>query len=174
MSVFGHGCSCLPSSRPSCGGSTAPLRTDNLGRHAGRAISAAHGDRFVAWILGGTLLSGNPMGTLLTRCSMCSSAAPCSSSIGLGLAFLCSQPIRGKNFFRVIFFIPLMITPLGVGYAMKMVADITKGPFEPFWDFVGLENWAWSADAWARALRHDDLRFLAVDPVHLHLHAGSS
>ena len=38
----------------------------------------------------------------------------------------------GKNFFRVIFFIPLMVTPLGVGYAMKMVADITKGPFEPF------------------------------------------
>ena len=28
-----------------------------------------------------------------------------------------------------MFFIPLMITPLGVGYALKMVADITKGPF---------------------------------------------
>ena len=57
--------------------------------------------------------------------------------IGLGLAFLCSQPISGKNFFRVIFFIPLMITPLGVGYAMRMVADTTKGPFEPFWQWVG-------------------------------------
>ena len=51
--------------------------------------------------------------------------------IGTGLAFLCSQPISGKNFFRVIFFIPLMITPLGVGYAFKMILDITEGPSSP-------------------------------------------
>ena len=69
--------------------------------------------------------------------------------IGTGLAFLCSQPISGKNFFRVIFFIPLMITPLGVGYAFKMILDITKGPFQPFWEFIGLRDWAWSTDAWA-------------------------
>ena len=69
--------------------------------------------------------------------------------IGTGLAFLCSQPISGKNFFRVLFFIPLMITPLGVGYAFKMVLDITKGPLQPLWDGIGLQNWAWSTDAWA-------------------------
>jgi multiple sugar transport system permease protein len=69
--------------------------------------------------------------------------------IGTGLAFLCSQPISGKIFFRVIFFIPLMITPLGVGYAFKMILDITKGPFQPFWEFIGLRDWAWSTDAWA-------------------------
>jgi multiple sugar transport system permease protein len=69
--------------------------------------------------------------------------------IGTALAFLCSQPIKGKSFFRVLFFIPLMITPLGVGYAFKMVLDITKGPFQPFWDMIGLKTWAWSTDAWA-------------------------
>src|SRR5437764_355671 len=69
--------------------------------------------------------------------------------IGLMLAFLCSQPVIGKNFFRVLFFIPLMITPLGVGYAFKMILDVTKGPFQPFWQLVGLGNWAWSTDAWA-------------------------
>ena len=81
---------------------------------------------------------------------MCSSAAPLQFVIGTGLAFLCSQPISGKNFFRVIFFIPLMITPLGVGYAMKMVADITKGPFQPLFGISSAStNWVWSADPWA-------------------------
>ena len=56
---------------------------------------------------------------------------------------------------------------------MKMVADITKGPFEPllrgFWHRgLGLVRRPVGG-----ALRHDDLRFLAMDPLHLHLHAGS-
>jgi len=68
--------------------------------------------------------------------------------IGTGLAFLCSQPISGKNFFRVVFFIPLMITPLGVGYAMRMVADVTKGPVQPLLGLLGVENWVWSVDEW--------------------------
>ena len=66
-----------------------------------------------------------------------------------GLAFLCSQPIRGKGFFRVIFFIPLMITPLGCGYAFRMLADTNKGPFQPFWHWIGLGETAWAANAWS-------------------------
>ena len=42
-----------------------------------------------------------------------------------------------------------MITPLGVGYAMRMVADVTKGPIQPFLSLIGVENWIWSADAWS-------------------------
>jgi multiple sugar transport system permease protein len=49
----------------------------------------------------------------------------------------------------VLFFIPLMITPLGIGYAWKMILDITRGPFQPFWEWIGLRDWAWSTDAWA-------------------------
>ncbi len=114
----------------------------------GRALSAAMAI-FVAWILAGTLLSGNPWGTLLTTLFFVIVGCSLQFVIGTALAFMCSQPIHGKNLFRVLFFIPLMITPLGVGYAFKMVLDITKGPFQPFWDFVGLHNWAWSTDAWA-------------------------
>ena len=104
---------------------------------------------FIAWILSASLLSGNSIGTLLTTLFYVFVGCALQFVIGTGLAFLCSQPISGKNFFRVIFFIPLMVTPLGVGYAMKMVADITKGPFEPLLRGLGLENWAWSADPWA-------------------------
>ena len=84
-----------------------------------------------AGMLAATLLSGNPWGTLLTTLFYVIVGCTVQFAIGTGLAFLCSQPISGKNFFRVLFFIPLMITPLGVGYAFKMVLDITKGPLQP-------------------------------------------
>ena len=42
-----------------------------------------------------------------------------------------------------------MITPLGVGYAMRMVADVSKGPIEPILSVLGLGDWIWSADAWS-------------------------
>jgi len=114
----------------------------------GRTISAAAAIGS-AFLLGATLLSFDPWGTLLTTLFYVVVGCIIQFIIGTGLAFLCSQPITGKSFFRVIFFIPLMITPLGVGYAFKMILDITKGPFQPFWDSIGLRDWAWSTDAWA-------------------------
>jgi multiple sugar transport system permease protein len=114
----------------------------------GRVISAAMAV-FIAWIMAVTLFSGNPIGTLMTTLFYVIVGCALQFVIGTAIAFLCSQPVMGKNFFRVIFFIPLMVTPLGVGYAMKMVADITKGPFEPLLRGFGLENWVWSADPWA-------------------------
>jgi multiple sugar transport system permease protein len=114
----------------------------------GRSISGL-GAIGIALLLGATLLSGNQWGTLLTTLFYVIVGCAIQFLIGTGLAFLCSQPIAGKNFFRVIFFIPLMITPLGVGYAFKMILDITKGPFKPFWESIGLRDWAWSTDAWA-------------------------
>ena len=117
-------------------------------RMLGRTISAAMAI-FLMWILCASLLSGNKIGTLYTTLFYVLVGCLIQFIIGTGLAFLCSQPIKGKNFFRVIFFIPLMVTPLGIGYAMKMVADVTKGPFEPILGLMGLQNWVWSADPWS-------------------------
>jgi multiple sugar transport system permease protein len=114
----------------------------------GRVISALM-FAAIAFLLGATFLSGNPWGTLMTTLFFVLVGCAIQFVIGTGLAFLCSQPISGKNFFRVLFFIPLMITPIGAGYAFKMILDITKGPFQPFWDWIGLQNWAWATDAWA-------------------------
>ena len=114
----------------------------------GRLISASMA-LFITFLLASTLFSGNQWGTLLTTLFYVVVGCSLQFIIGTALAFLCSQPIFGKSFFRVLFFIPLMITPLGVGYAFKMVLDITKGPFQPFWDWIGWQNWAWSTDAWA-------------------------
>lgn len=114
----------------------------------GRTISAAMAI-FLAFVFGASILSGNPIGTLMTTLFYVIIGCGLQFVIGTGLAFLTSQPVSGKNFFRVIFFIPLMVTPLGVGYAMKMVADITKGPFEPVLSALGISSWVWSADPWS-------------------------
>ena len=103
----------------------------------------------ITLMVSGTALSGNPWGTLGTTLFYVFVGCGLQFAIGLGLALLCSQQIRGKNFFRVVFFIPLMITPLGVGYAFRMIADVTKGPFAPVWAWFGLGAFAWSADPWA-------------------------
>lgn len=106
----------------------------------------------LALLLAGTLLSGNAWGTLGTTLFYVFVGCSLQFVIGLGLAFLCSLPVWGKSLFRVIFFIPLMITPLGVGYAFRMIADTNKGPIKPFWQWVGLGDYSWAADPWAARL----------------------
>jgi multiple sugar transport system permease protein len=99
-----------------------------------------------------TLFSGNHFGTLGVTLFYVVVGCAVQFAIGLGLAFLCSMPIRGRSFFRVTFFLPLMITPIGIGYAFRMMADTTKGPFAPVWQWIGLGDFAWVANAWtARA-----------------------
>lgn len=68
--------------------------------------------------------------------------------IGLGLALLTTQNLPGKRIFRVIFLIPMMITPVGIGYTFRMMTDTSKGPFEPLWQAAGLANFSWVTTAW--------------------------
>lgn len=103
----------------------------------------------LAWMFAATFFSGNQFGTLGVTLFYVFIGCGIQFLIGLGLAFLCSQPIRGRNFFRVLFFIPMMITPIGVGYIFRMMADTTKGPFSPVWQWVGLGDFTWATDAWA-------------------------
>ena len=72
--------------------------------------------------------------------------------IGTGLAMLCSQRIRGRSFFRVVFFIPLMVTPVGIAYMFRMLADMTQGPLAPVWRLFGLGDLSWASQAWSARL----------------------
>ncbi len=103
----------------------------------------------IAFMFAATFFSGNPFGTLGVTLFYVFVGCGVQFLIGLGLAFLCSQQIRGRNFFRVAFFIPMMITPIGVGYVFRMLADTTKGPFTPLWQGLGLKDFAWATDPWA-------------------------
>jgi multiple sugar transport system permease protein len=72
--------------------------------------------------------------------------------LGLGLALLCTLRIPGQRFFRVVFLLPMMITPVGVAYLFRMLTDTTKGPVYPLWNMLGLANTSWVTDPWgARA-----------------------
>lgn len=69
--------------------------------------------------------------------------------LGLGLALLCGRPIRGRNVFRVLFFIPMMVTPVGIAYTFRMLADMQKGPFAPILRTFGVSEWSWATEAWS-------------------------
>ena len=103
----------------------------------------------IALLYGATLFSGTQFGTLGVTLFYVLVGCTVQFLIGLGLALICAQPIRGRAFFRVVFFLPLMITPIGIGYAFRMLADTTKGPFAPVWQWFGLGNFAWVTDPWA-------------------------
>ena len=61
---------------------------------------------------------------------------------------LAVQRLPGRRFFQVVFLIPMTITPVGVGYMFKMMTDTSKGPLEPLWVTLGLQNFAWVTDPW--------------------------
>ena len=72
--------------------------------------------------------------------------------IGLGLALLCAQNLPGRTFFRVVFFLPMMITPVGIAYTFRMLTDTTKGPFTPIWQYFGWAETSWLVDPWGARL----------------------
>jgi multiple sugar transport system permease protein len=69
-------------------------------------------------------------------------------ALGLGLAMLAVQQVPWRRFFRIVFLIPLTITPVGVGYMFLMMTDTSKGPLEPIWVTLGLRNFTWVTDPW--------------------------
>jgi len=72
--------------------------------------------------------------------------------LGLGLAVLTTQHLPGRRFFRIVFLLPMMITPVGVAYTFRMMTDTDKGPFEPIWQALGLGLYSWVNEPWgARA-----------------------
>jgi multiple sugar transport system permease protein len=91
---------------------------------------------------------GGQPGTIATTLFYVVGGVAVQFTIGLGLALLCAKPIRGRSFFRVLFFVPLMVTPVGIAYTFRMLADTAVGPFAPLWHWLGYAQTAWSADAW--------------------------
>ena len=64
-------------------------------------------------------------------------------AIGLLLAMLLVQRLPGKRFFRIVFLLPMMITPVGIAFLFRMLADTHVGPLAPLLISLGLENVSW-------------------------------
>ena len=112
----------------------------------GRLVSVASGLGVV--VLFAATFSGQ-LGSLSTTMFYVVAGVLVQFVIGLGLALLCARPIRGRSFFRVVFFIPLMVTPVGIAYTFRMLADMSIGPFGPLWRGLGFAQATWSANPWS-------------------------
>jgi multiple sugar transport system permease protein len=105
------------------------------------------------WLLVQTLASdGGRPGSVVVTLIFVFGGIALQLTLGLGLAMLAVQQVPWRRFFRILFLIPLTITPVGVGYMFLMMTDTSKGPFEPIWVALGLRNFTWVTDPWLARL----------------------
>jgi multiple sugar transport system permease protein len=103
----------------------------------------------LVWLLVRTTFApGGRPGTLFVTLSYVFVGLVVQYALGLGLAILATLRLAGRRFFRVVFLIPMMITPVGVGYLFEMLTDTGKGPFLPVFQAVGLNDFTWTTDPW--------------------------
>jgi multiple sugar transport system permease protein len=112
-----------------------------------RILAAVIGLSFV-WLLTHTLTSGGRPGVLVVTWFYVFVGIAIQYFLGLGLALLVTQPLPGRRFFRVVFLLPMMITPVGIAYMFRMLTDTDKGPFQPIWQALGLGLFSWVNDPW--------------------------
>ncbi len=96
-----------------------------------------------------TMTSKGRPGTLPTTLFYVIAGIVLQYAIGLGLALLAAQPLAARRFFRIVFLLPMMITPVGVAFMIRMIADTSKGPFSPLLQAMGLGTWSWVNSPWA-------------------------
>lgn len=112
----------------------------------------------LVWICVSTLTGDGLPGTMVVTLIFVVGGVFFQYTIGLVLAMLLVQNLRGKRFFRVVFLLPMMITPVGVAFLLRMLADTHVGPLAPVFNAIGLGSFSWSqnaADARATALVGD-------------------
>jgi multiple sugar transport system permease protein len=100
------------------------------------------------WVARTLLAEGGRPGTAVVTVTYVLVGIALQFTLGLGLAWLLTQGLPGQRFFRVVFLLPMMITPVGVAYMFRMLTDTSKGPLEPLWALVGLSDFSWVNDPW--------------------------
>lgn len=62
---------------------------------------------------------------------------------GLGLALLLNRDLRGQGIFRVLLLLPMMATPVAVGYTWRMLYHVTNGPINHILRLLHLPMGTW-------------------------------
>src|SRR5713226_7637035 len=113
----------------------------------GRLVTAVIAGALV-WLVVDTVLTSGRPGTLVVTLIYVSVDVSVQYALALGLALLVVQHIPGRRFFRVVFLLPMMITPVGVAYLFRMLTDTSKGPLYPVWEWMGLADTSWVTNPW--------------------------
>lgn len=100
------------------------------------------------WFVLRTMIGGGRPGTVGTTLFYVIVGLAIQYVLGLILALLTTQKIAGRRFFRVVFLLPMMITPVGVAYMFRMITDTSVGPLAPLWKAVGLAAFSPLTNAW--------------------------
>jgi len=96
----------------------------------------------LAWLMVRSLSGRGLPGTLEVTLIFVFVGVSIQYLLGLMLALLVTQNLPGKRFFRVVFLLPMMITPVGIGFTFRMMTDTLRGPIAPLWDALGLYNFS--------------------------------
>ena len=82
----------------------------------------------------------------------------CENALALGLALLVDNVIKGKNLFRAIFYLPVILSGIVSGFIWKIMYSYNFGPVNKVLDMIGLgalkQDWLGNADIaiWAVAV----------------------
>ena len=122
-----------------------------VGGLAGRVVTAIVAGALL-WLVANTVLTSGRPGTLVVTIIYVGVDVTVQYLIALGLALLVVQHLPGRRFFRVVFLLPMMITPVGVAYLFRMLTDTSKGPLYPLWAHFGLTDVSWVTNPWGARL----------------------
>jgi multiple sugar transport system permease protein len=67
--------------------------------------------------------------------------------LGVSLALLLNRPFRGKGFFRSVFLLPMVATPVAIALVWMMMYNPTLGVMNYLVGLVGLGPYKWVSDA---------------------------
>jgi multiple sugar transport system permease protein len=102
---------------------------------------------FLVYLAVGGLTSDRGIpGTIVVTLIFVFGSVTLQYAIGLILALLLTQDVPGKRMFRIIFLLPMMITPVGIGFLFRMLTNTTVGPLGPLWGAAGLSQFSMLED----------------------------
>ena len=64
-------------------------------------------------------------------------------TIGTFLALLLQKELKGKNFFRVSYMLPMLLSPVAISYVWRMIFDYNRGPANFFLGWFGIKPVEW-------------------------------
>lgn len=101
----------------------------------------------LVWICVSTLTGNGLPGTMVVTLIFVFAGVAIQYALGLLLAMLLVQQLPGKRFFRVVFLLPMLITPVGIAFLFRMLTDTHVGPFAPLLVSIGLGEFSWVTTA---------------------------
>ena len=139
----------------------------SFGGMLGRALLVA-GSAALAWMVIHTFGPGGRLGTLSVTLVFVFVGIAFQYTLGLGLALITAQQLPGRRFFRVVFLLPMMITPVGVAYMFRDGHRYGEGAAHSAMAGVWPGRFLLGDRSMGRASCYLDRRYLAMDAVHVH------